>query len=144
MHDFIYQASLTLLMIHLTSCMLNFMLSTRGLILVKSLLLSLFATPTPYIVSISSKVQQWDIMFMLFWSKMWRTLLGNYCADFMAKLEAYLDIVLLYHAPPADLLNLFRIDATETFYYRDQFLSCFLSLSFLCCLFFFSLHCNPK
>jgi len=45
---------------------------------------------------------------------------GNHCADFMAKLGASLDVELLHHASPTDeLLNLIRMDAIGTFYYRE-------------------------
>lgn len=45
---------------------------------------------------------------------------GNQCADFMAKLDASLDIDLCHHASPPDgLRSLLRIDATGTIFSRD-------------------------
>lgn len=45
---------------------------------------------------------------------------GNQCTDFMTKLGASSDTELLYHSsPPEDLLNIVRMDATRTFFFRE-------------------------
>jgi len=44
---------------------------------------------------------------------------GNHCADFMINLGASLDVELLCHASPDDLLYLFIMDAIGTFCSRE-------------------------
>jgi len=56
----------------------------------------------------------------------------NQCVDFLVKLGASSDDdLIIYESPPADLTNLFRNDAADTLFLREQLAFFFYFFSFL-------------
>ena len=128
-----YQVFPATFKVHLTFCMLNYMLFTRVFFLTKTrILMTLFVTLILYIASTSSRSLHEVLCLCGFDSRykgvnsadkchFYHTLSkGNQCVDYMTKLGASSNIKFLLHSsPPNDLMHLLKTDAAETLFSRE-------------------------